>query len=129
MSDYIVYGTFGFFVLCLGGLGYFTIWRLTDETARDAKASKKLFLKMIQVFNQMKRIVAQTRQDFVNLRAEIQMQKSDSSRLVEWLDKEEKRRKEERELLTQTLEKHFKINERESALVKISENLRLLTKK
>lgn len=120
--DIFIYGSGIFLVVCLGGLGYFTIWRLTDETHGTVRSYKKTFLLMLKVFQDGRGIFRAWEKRFLDLENEIRLQKSDSSRLVEWLDKEGKRRDAER---TEFL-KALRITERESKIIEISENLKLL---
>lgn len=109
----------------IGGWAFYVIYRLTLHTNRDISSSKATFFNMVRIFNIMKKAIFTTRQDFLDLKTEVQMQKFDSARIIEWLDKEEKRRT----ALNEEIIKSLKITERESHIIEISERLKLISTK
>ena len=120
----------GFCVLSLGGLGYFTIWRLTDSTYTTTKSYASNFDLMradVQenkdFRHEVEAIIKGLDQRLADLETEIKLQKFDASRIIEWLDKEGVTRKK----LNDEFIKSLKLTERESKIIQISEQLKLIT--
>jgi len=112
-------------VLSLGGLGYFTIWRLTTHTQADARYTAVLSNQMTTKFDEVHTIIAGLDKRFRELETEIKMQKNDSSRLTEWLDKRDQHLIR---IESQFIEAH-KLKERESKIIELGEQLKLITTK
>lgn len=130
--QYLIYGGISFLFISLGGLGYFTIWRLTQksvdnstETNNELKKAKHTGLEIVKSFNLIKRVILNLNQRLCDLETEIKLQKSDSARLVEWLDKERLSRDSDRAEFLKAL----KITERESKIIELGERLKLITTK
>lgn len=102
--------------------GYFTIRRLMERTGDKVFSYQKSFRIMVSVLTQGKKEISGWNKRFLDLENEIRLQKSDSSRLIEWLDKERMTRGLERDEFLRAL----KITERESRIIEISERLKLI---
>lgn len=81
-----------FCMVALGGLGYFTIWRLTDHTSTAVDSQRNHVLSMLSSMKLVVEIIVNLDKRFKDLETEIRLQKSDSSRLIQWLEEESKAR-------------------------------------
>lgn len=108
------------------GIGYFTIWRLTDDTHSDVKKSRNVLFKAVQFFNSIRKIIENLDQRLLDLENEIRTQKSDSSRLVEWLDKERLIRDADRTEFLKIMTDHLRLTQREEKISEIGEALKII---
>lgn len=122
----MVYGFLGVIIFSLCGTGYFAIWRLTDETHSDVKKSRNVLFKSVQFFNSIRKIIENLDQRLLELENEIRQQKSDSSRLVEWLDKERLIRDADRTDFLKIMTENLKLSQREEKISEIGEALKLI---
>ena len=104
------------------GLGYFAIYRLTNRTYKTSKEYATSFDLLLTDMSETKQIIKNFDQRFAELETEIKLQKSDSSRLMEWLDKERAIRDLERAEFVKSL----RLVEREERIIQISEQLKLI---
>lgn len=111
-------------IALLSGLGHFTIWRLTRSTKFTAEGYATAFDLICAQTVESKNIIAGLDQRLRELETEIKLQKSDSSRLQEWLDKERAIRDHER---TEYL-KAMRVSERETKIQELGEALKLIKK-
>lgn len=112
-------------LLSMGGLGYYTIFRLTQSNTQKSFETYAKAQEMERKFLEVHMIISGLDKRFRDLETEIRLQKNDSHRLTEWLDK--------RDIQLTRLQDEFlkaqKITERESKIVELGEQLRLITKK
>jgi hypothetical protein len=122
----IVIGVILFLVLFgMIGLGYFSIYRLTESTHDYSHKSFVSVSEMETSFAEVHQIISGLDKRFRDLETKLSFMTNDSSRLTEWLDK--------RDLELIKIQDEFlksqKLTERETKIIELGENLKLITKK
>ncbi len=106
----------------LVGIGFLALHIQNKEVLSIVKSEKAVAYRFVKYLNEVRKIISSLNQRFLDLETLIRLQKSDSSRLVEWLDKERALRDSERvEFL-----KALAISERESKIIELGERLKLI---
>lgn len=118
-------------IVSISGISYFALlWKSLASTKGEIFSHSADFKEMKSVINAMVEVICKFEKQFVimedliqranarmiELENEIRMQKADSSRLVEWLDIEGRRRKE----FHQEVLRNLKNEEREKIIVELA---------
>ncbi len=104
------------FVSIAAGTYFSLLWRITGKTNTSVEGYAGNFKAMVSNMNLVVQIIKKFDERFLNLETEIRLQKSDSSRLTEWLAKEEVRRQE----LNSEIIKSLKNDEREKRVLELA---------
>lgn len=112
-------------ILSMAGLGYFTIYRLTSDTHAGQNHLGKIILDTEAKFKDVQGVISGLDIRFRDLETKLSQFLNDSHRITAWLDK--------RDLELIKIQDEFlksqKITERETKIVELSEQLKLITKK
>ena len=112
-------------ILSMAGLGYFTIYRLTSDTHDGQNHLTQIVLDTEAKFAHVHEVISGLDKRFRDIETKLSLFLNDSHRITAWLDK--------RDLELIKIQDEFlksqKISERESKIIEISEQLKLITKK
>lgn len=112
------------------GLGYYSIYRLTRKTHECTHETQGIAQTTLIAAEDAQTTIKNLNQRLLDLENQIRLNKSDSSRLVEWLDKRDRELVE----IQAKFAKHLQLEEREkkleiqhSKIIELGESLKLIT--
>lgn len=112
------------------GLGYYSIYRLTRKTHDCTHETQGLAQATLIAAEHGDQTITGLNQRLLDLENSIRQNKSDSSRLIEWLDKRDRELVEIQAKFAKHIqleEREKKLEERHSKIVELGEQLRLIT--
>lgn len=123
MNELLLWGFVLMVFASFGGLGYYTIYRLTKNTYAAANDTVYAASKTMTISTDIYATISLWEKRFLELEHELRARKYEAQVLITWLEKET----DARELFKQEILTTQKLNERETKLIELGKQISMIT--